>query len=284
MIEQINIKIKLKLNFVLKMANNPLKKFKKLQSTNYDDKIKPRNFQKVQVKVRRRQSNFDNLQLTVGDKLKELIEENEESFFQDEDINNISFELSNVNDMEDLLDNFSNKSDEKINLEFESTTNEEGIQLIDEFLKESTKQIVNNRKKFDKDVVNMTEEYYNNLVNEINMNIIPSNTTKQVNKNFERMDSVNSNSINIITEKNLSIKKNYLNNLDKRGSNILSESMTSEDNYKLRKDLIGQSDNTTQSNGKFFSFATKNKSISKFIMDNLDDDKIIQIRKKKPEE
>ena len=135
------------------MANNPLKKFKKLQSTNYDDKIKPRNFQKVQVKVRRRQSNFDNLQLTMNNKLKELIEENEESFFQDEDINNISFELSNVNDMEDLLDNFSNKSDEKINLEFESTTNEEGIQLIDEFLKESTKQIVNNRKKFDKDVV-----------------------------------------------------------------------------------------------------------------------------------
>ena len=254
------------------MANNPLKKFKKLQSTNYDDKIKPRNFQKVQVKVRRRQSNFDNLQLTMNNKLKELIEENEESFFQDEDINNISFELSNVNDMEDLLDNFSNKSDEKINLEFESTTNEEGIQLIDEFLKESTKQIVNNRKKFDKDVVNMTEEYYSNLVNEINMNIIPSNTTKQV----------NSNSINIITEKNLSIKKNYLNNLDKRGSNILSESMTSEDNSKLRKDLIGQSDNTTQS--KFFSFATKNKSSSKFIMDNLDDDKIIQIRKKKPEE
>ena len=113
------------------------------------------------------------------------------------------------------------------------------------------------------------------------MNIIPSNTTKQVNKNFERMDSVNSNSINIITEKNLSIKKNFLNNLDKRGSNILSESMTSEDNSKLRKDLIGQSDNTTQSNRKFFSFATKNKSSSKFIMDNLDDDKIIQIRKKK---
>ena len=266
------------------MANNPLKKFKKLQSTNYDDKIKPRNFQKVQVKVRRRQSNFDNLQLTMNNKLKELIEENEESFFQDEDINNISFELSNVNDMEDLLDNFSNKSDEKINLEFESTTNEEGIQLIDEFLKESTKQIVNNRKKFDKDVVNMTEEYYSNLVNEINMNIIPSNTTKQVNKNFERMDSVNSNSINIITEKNLSIKKNYLNNLDKRGSNILSESMTSEDNSKLRKDLIGQGDNTTQSIGKFFSFATKNKSSSKFILDNLDGDKIIQIRKKKPEE
>ena len=28
----------------------------------------------------------------------------------------------------------------------------------------------------------------------------------------------------------------------------------------------------------------ENKSSSKFIMDNLDDDKIIQIRKKKPEE
>ena len=33
------------------------------------------------------------------DKLKELIEENEESFFQDEDINNISFELFNLIDL-----------------------------------------------------------------------------------------------------------------------------------------------------------------------------------------
>ena len=206
------------------MANNPLKRFKKLQSTNFDDKIKPKNFQKLQVKARRRQSNLDNLQFVMNDKLKELIEENEESFFQDEDINNISFELSNVNDMDDLLDNFSNKSDEKNNLEFESTTNEEGIQLIDDFLKESAKQIIDNRQKFDKDVVKMSEEYYSNLVNNLNK-IIPNNTTKQVNKNFDRMDSVNSNSINIITEKNLIIKKNYL---DKRGSNILSESMASE--------------------------------------------------------
>jgi hypothetical protein len=236
------------------MANNLLKKFKKLQSTNYDDKIKPRNFQKVQVKVRRRQSNFDNLQLTMNNKLKELIEENEESFFQDEDINNISFELSNVNDMEDLLDNFSNKSDEKINLEFESTTNEEGIQLIDEFLKESTKQIIDKRKKFDKDVVKMTEEYYSNLVNELK-DIIPKNTTK--NKNIERMDSINSNSM---------IKKNYL---DNRGSNYLSESMTSEDYLKLKKELIGQNDNTTnaQNNGKFYSFWNKKKSNSKFYID-----------------
>ena len=262
------------------MANNPLKRFKKLQSTNFDDKIKPKNFQKLQVKARRRQSNLDNLQFVMNDKLKELIEENEESFFQDEDINNISFELSNVNDMDDLLDNFSNKSDEKINLEFESTTNEEGIQLIDDFLKESTKQIIDNRQKFDKDVVKMSEEYYSNLVNNLN-NIIPNNTTKQVNKNFDRMDSVNSNSINIITEKNLIIKKNYL---DKRGSNILSESMASEDNLKLKKDLIGQTDNITQSNGKFYLFGTKNKTSSKYIIDELDDDKIIQIRKTKPEE
>ena len=262
------------------MANNPLKRFKKLQSTNFDDKIKPKNFQKLQVKARRRQSNLDNLQFVMNDKLKELIEENEESFFQDEDINNISFELSNVNDMDDLLDNFSNKSDEKINLEFESTTNEEGIQLIDDFLKESAKQIIDNRQKFDKDVVKMSEEYYSNLVNNLN-NIIPNNTTKQVNKNFDRMDSVNSNSINIITEKNLIIKKNYL---DKRGSNILSESMASEDNLKLKKDLIGQTDNITQSNGKFYLFGTKNKTSSKYIIDELDDDKIIQIRKKNPEE
>ena len=236
------------------MANNPLKRFKKLQSSNYDDKIKPRTFQKLQVKARRTESNFDNIQSNLNNKLKDLIEENEESFFQDEDINNISFELSNINDMDDLLDNFSNKSDEKIDLEFESTTNEEGMQLIDEFLKESTKQIIDKRKKFDKDVVKMTEEYYSNLVNELK-DIIPKNTIK--NKNFERMDSVNSNSM---------IKKNYL---DNRGSNYLSESMTSEDYLKLKKELIGQNDNTTnaQNNGKFYSFWNKKKSNSKFYID-----------------
>ena len=263
------------------MANNPLKRFKKLQSTNYDDKIKAKNFQKLPVKTKRRQSNLDNLQNAMNTKLKELIEENEESFFQDEDINNISFELSNVNDMQELLDNFSDKSDEKIDLEFESTTNEEGIQLIDGFLKESTKQIIDNRKTFDKDVIKMTEEYYSNLVNNLNINIIPNNTSTQINKKFERMDSANSSSININTEKNLSIKKHYL---DKRGSNLLSESITSEENTPiLKKELIGKTDNSTQSHGKFFSFGSKNKTSSKFIIDELGEDKIIQIRRK-PEE
>ena len=269
------------------MANNPLKRFKKLQSTNYDDnKIKARNFQKLSVKSKRRQSNLDNLQFKMNNKLKELIEENEESFFQDEDINNISFELSNVNDMEDLLDNFSNKSDEKIGLDFESTTNEEGIQIIDEFLKESTKQILSNKKVFDKDVVKMSEDYYNDLVENLNtINLVRNNTNKNVIENFERMDSANSNSINLITEKekdkNLSIKKTFL---DKRGSNYYSESYnTSDDNNtpNFKKDLV---DNTTQSFGKFVLFGTKNKTSSKFIMDEFDEDKIIQIRKKKPDE
>jgi hypothetical protein len=128
----------------------------------------------------------------------------------------------------------------------------------------------------------MTEEYYSNLVDNLKSNIIPNNTTMQVNKNFDRMDSVNSNSININTDKNLNIKNKYL---DKRGSNILSESMTSEEiNPKIKKELIGKSDNTTQSYGKIFSFGTKNKSSSKFILDELEEEKIIQIRKKKPEE
>jgi hypothetical protein len=219
----------------------------------------------------------------MNNKLKELIEENEESFFQDEDINNISFELSNVNDMEDLLDNFSNKSDEKIGLDFESTTNEEGIQIIDEFLKESTKQILSDKKTFDKDVVKMSEEYYNDLVDNLNTNLIRNNTNKNVNENFIRMDSINSNSINLIAEKekNFSNKKSFL---DKRVSNYYSENFnTSDDNNtpNFKKELY---DNRTQSFGKLLSLGTKNKTSTNYMTEEFDDNKIIQMKKKNPDE
>ena len=99
----------------------------------------------------------------------DLLEENEEEMKEEEDIQNISFSLSNCDDMNDLLDNFSNKSDEKVEIEYKSTTNEEGIKLIEDFLTESTKQILNSRKGLDEDVKKMSNEFYSNLLKNINI-------------------------------------------------------------------------------------------------------------------
>ena len=93
-----------------------------------------------------------------------LEEKNEEENPEEEDIQNVSFSLSNCDDMNDLLDNFSDKSDEKIELEFESTTNKESVELIEDFLKESTKQILNSKKGFDDEVKKMSSDFYSDLV------------------------------------------------------------------------------------------------------------------------
>ena len=101
-------------------------------------------------------------------KLHQLLEEKDDLMQDDEDIQNISFSLSQCDDMNDLLDNFSNKSDEKLEFEYESTTNEEGLEMIEDFLKESTRQILNNKKGFDEDVKKMTNDFYNDLIKNIN--------------------------------------------------------------------------------------------------------------------
>lgn len=264
------------------MANNPLKRFKKLQSSNYDDKIKPRTFQKLQVKARRTESNFDNIQSNLNNKLKDLIGENEESFFQDEDINNISFELSNINDMDDLLDNFSNKSDEKIDLEFESTTNEEGIELIDDYLKESTKKIIESKKGFDKDVIKLTKEFYNDLINNLNIDetIKNKNLTRTISK--EELIYYNDNNSNINEDKKNTFKRKSYGDSK---SNMFSESITSDDNNtpKFKNYLMGLND-TGQTFGKVFSMQSKfYKSSSKYVMDRIDEDKKIESIQKEDE-
>lgn len=267
------------------------KTFKKLATMNFGEpEPQEKKFQRVSLRSKRRQSNFNLISYQMSNKLKELIEKNEEyaeeEEEEEEDIKNISFELLNVNDMADLLDNFSDKSDEKIELEFQSTTNEEGIELIEEYLKESTKQILENRKGFDKDAKKLSEEFYNDFVKNLDKNKLNTeNDIDNLKKNLdislnrgnskEEYNSFLDNFNNIIDNK----RKSYM---ESKGSNMISESYTSGDNTPKLKYFLGQSD--SQKNGKIFSLNNKYKNSSKFIVDEADEeklDKIIEIRKKK---
>ena len=267
------------------------KTFKKLATMNFGEpEPQEKKFQRVSLRSKRRQSNFNLISYQMTNKLKELIEKNEEyaeeEEEEEEDIKNISFELLNVNDMTDLLDNFSDKSDEKIELEFQSTTNEEGIELIEDYLKESTKQILENRKGFDKDAKKLSEEFYNDFIKNLDKNKLNTeNDIDNLKKNLdislnrgnskEEYNSFIDNFNNIIDNK----RKSYM---ESKGSNMISESYTSGDNTPELKYFLGQSD--SQKNGKIFSLNNKYKNSSKFIVDEADEeklDKIIEIRKKK---
>lgn len=267
------------------------KTFKKLATMNFGEpEPQEKKFQRVSLRSKRRQSNFNLISYQMSNKLKELIEKNEEyaeeEEEEEEDIKNISFELLNVNDMADLLDNFSDKSDEKIELEFQSTTNEEGIELIEEYLKESTKQILEGRKGFDKEAKKLSEEFYNDFVKNLDKNKLNTeNDIDNLKKNLdislnrgnskEEYNSFLDNFNNIIDNK----RKSYM---ESKGSNMISESYTSGDNTPKLKYFLGQGD--SQKNGKIFSLNNKYKNSSKFIVDEADEeklDKIIEIRKKK---
>lgn len=267
------------------------KTFKKLATMNFGEpEPQEKKFQRVSLRSKRRQSNFNLISYQMSNKLKELIEKNEEyaeeEEEEEEDIKNISFELLNVNDMTDLLDNFSDKSDEKIELEFQSTTNEEGIELIEEYLKESTKQILEGRKGFDKEAKKLSEEFYNDFVKNLDKNKLNTeNDIDNLKKNLdislnrgnskEEYNSFLDNFNNIIDNK----RKSYM---ESKGSNMISDSYTSGDNTPKLKYFLGQSD--SQKNGKIFSLNNKYKNSSKFIVDEADEeklDKIIEIRKKK---
>ena len=267
------------------------KTFIKLATMNFGEpEPQEKKFQRVSLRSKRRQSNFNLISYQMTNKLKELIEKNEEyaeeEEEEEEDIKNISFELLNVNDMTDLLDNFSDKSDEKIELEFQSTTNEEGIELIEDYLKETTKQILENRKGFDKDAKKLSEEFYNDFIKNLDKNKLNTeNDIDNLKKNLdislnrgnskEEYNSFIDNFNNIIDNK----RKSYM---ESKGSNMISESYTSGDNTPELKYFLGQSD--SQKNGKIFSLNNKYKNSSKFIVDEADEeklDKIIEIRKKK---
>lgn len=197
----------------------------------------------------------------VKTQLHDLLEENEEEMQEEEDIQNISFSLSNCDDMNDLLDNFSNKSEEKFELEYESTTNEEGLELIEDFLKESTKQILNNKKGFDEDVKKISNEFYSNLIKNINIQ-------KDIKKN---------------------IKPHYLDKTKNTNYMTKSESITSDEQTKFKNDLIGQTFENKDGDiyGKVFSLKSKNslisreKNSSQYIAEEDEEDKIIEIKKKK---
>ncbi len=192
--------------------------------------------------------------------LQDLLEEKDEEISGEEE-QNISFSLSNCDDMNDLLDNFSQKSDEKIELKFESTTNEEGISLINDFLKESTRQILNNKKGFDDDIKKMSNEFYNDLINNFH-------NQKYIKKNY---------------------KPHYLDKTKNTNYMTKSESLTSDEQTKLKNDLIGQTFENKDKNtglGKINSLKSKNSLIhdkisSSYIEEDEEEDNIIEIKKKK---
>ena len=195
--------------------------------------------------------------------LQELLEEdNEEEMSEEEDIQNLSFSLSKCDDMNDLLDNFSNKSEEKIEVDYESTTNEEGFGIIEDFLKDSTKQIILNKKGFDEDIKKMSNNFYNDLIKNININL------------------------NVQKEKN--IKSHYVDNTKNTNYITKSESINSEENtLKFKNDNknnIGQN----YAYDKIQSLNSKNKNTSndknssEYISEEEDEeDKIIEIKKRR---
>jgi hypothetical protein len=207
----------------------------------------------------------------VTNKLHNLLDENEEDIIEEEDIHNISFSLSENDDMNDMLDNFSNKSDEKVEIEFESTTNVEGLELIEDFLRETTKQILNNKKGFDEDIKKMSSDFYSNLVKKI---------APQKDIDYSK------------------VKPNYLDKTKNTNYKNQSESMISDEaTRKFKNDLIGQTSEKRRSeefthNYSKYSNNSKNKSktnsINKIGSNSLeeeeeedDNDKIIEIKKKK---
>ena len=202
----------------------------------------------------------------VTNKLHNILDENDEEIIEEEDIHNISFSLSENDDMNDLLDNFSNKSDEKVELEFESTTNEEGLELIEDFLRETTKQILNNKKGFDEDIKKMSSEFYSDLVKKI----APQKDDKS--------------------------KQNYLDKTKNTNYKNQSESMISDEaTHKFKNDLNGQPFEKRQSEefghnySKAYSINSKKSksSIDKIDSNSLEEegddeeDKIIEIKKKR---
>ena len=202
--------------------------------------------------------------------LQDLLEEKDEEISGEEE-QNISFSLSNCDDMNDLLDNFSQKSDEKIELKFESTTNEEGISLINDFLKVwlvkwffSTILItpqLNNKKGFDEDIKKMSNEFYSDLINNFH-------NQKYIKKNY---------------------KPHYLDKTKNTNYMTKSESLTSDEQTKLKNDLIGQTFENKDKNtglGKINSLKSKNSLIhdkisSSYIEEDEEEDNIIEIKKKK---
>ena len=216
------------------------------------DLIVPK-FTKEETDIRK-PSSFQNKNLT--NKLHYLLDENEDEILDEEDIHNISFSLSENEDMNDMLDNFSNKSDEKVELEFESTTNEEGLELIEDFLRETTKQILNNKKGFDDDIKKMSSEFYSNLVK------------------------------NIAPQKDIEYNKAKHNNLDKTkitNYKNQSESMISVETHKFKKDEFEQNYSKYSNNSKNKSKSDKIDSNSLEEEEDDEEDKIIEIKKKKRE-
>ena len=105
---------------------------------------------------------------TTDEKLKELNQNNSSknsiSSDMSEHLSRLSFSISKSSDMDGLLDNFSNKSDEVPEIEYKKITYEESVELMRKFNKNSFKALKNTRKGFDEEVKLLTEDFYNDLI------------------------------------------------------------------------------------------------------------------------
>ena len=218
----------------------------------FQKKSKSHSIAKIQNKIPMRK---------IKSQLNDLIEVNEDETPEEEDIQNLSFSLSNCEDMNDFLENFSNKSnksEEKIELEYESTTNEEGLELIEDFLRESTKQILNSKKGFDDEIKKMSSDFYTDLIQNVN---IPKDIKKKV----------------------------YLDKTKNTNYMTKSESITSDDQTKFKNDLLAKENKENDFHygfGKVPTLKSKTsmsneRNSSQYMGEEDEEDKIIEIRKKK---
>ena len=218
----------------------------------FQKKSKSQSIAKVQNKIPMRK---------MKSQLNDLIEVNEDETPEEEDIQNLSFSLSNCEDMNDLLEHFSNKSnksEDKIELEYESTTNEEGLELIEDYLRESTKQILNSKKGFDDEIKKMSSDFYTDLIQNIN---IPKDIKKKI----------------------------YLDKTKNTNYMTKSESITSDDQTKFKNDLLAKENKENDFHygfGKVSTLKSKTsmsneRNSSQYMGEEDEEDKIIEVRKKK---
>ena len=89
---------------------------------------------------------------------------NSSSSDMSEHLSKISFSISKSSDLDELIDNFSNKSDEKVEIEYKKTSYDESIEIMRKYNKENFKALKNTKKGFDEEIKLLTEDFYNDLI------------------------------------------------------------------------------------------------------------------------
>lgn len=94
---------------------------------------------------------------------KQMVIEEEEGTKEEKNSKCVSFSLSSSSDLNNLLDNLSDKPDERPEIEYESFTKNEEMDLINNFILDTCNDIQNSRKGFDTEIQKMSSELYKEL-------------------------------------------------------------------------------------------------------------------------